>query len=60
MQFRQVYWFNRVQLELVGSFEKSKNWDLKTNASIAHNLVIVYPRVLEGCKSSLQSTNETH
>jgi len=59
MQFRQVYSFNRVQVELVGSFEKSQNWDLKTNALTAHNLVIVYPHVLEGCKSSLQSTNAT-
>jgi hypothetical protein len=36
-QFRQMYWFNRVQVELEGSFEKSQNWELKTNALTAHN-----------------------
>jgi von Willebrand factor type A domain len=49
MQFRQIFTFQRVELELPEVFQKTEDLDLKTTGLNAKDLILTYPHKLPPC-----------
>jgi von Willebrand factor type A domain len=50
-QFRQAYSFNRAEVEFPEPVTKPREWNVETRGFAAHNLTVLYPRILAGCAS---------
>lgn len=55
-QFREIFAFNRVEIELPERFEKAQKWTLDTAGLDSHDVLLTYPRSLAGCASASAAT----
>jgi hypothetical protein len=55
-QFREIFAFNRVEIELPERFEKAQKWSLDTAGLDSHDVLLTYPRSLAGCASASAAT----
>ncbi len=56
-QFRQIFSFQRMQIELPKALEKTQEWNLKVTGTKAKDLTVVYPHKLAGCAKAAQSAS---
>jgi VWA domain-containing protein len=55
-QFREIFVFNRVEIELPERFEKAQRWSWDTTGLDSHDVLLTYPRSLAGCASASPAT----
>ena len=58
-QYRQIFSFQRMQIELPKALDKSQEWNLKVTSTKAKDLTVVYPHKLAACTKPVQSASAT-
>jgi hypothetical protein len=59
LQFKQIFSFQRVQIQLPNALDKAQGWHLKVTGTKAKDLTVVYPHMLAGCSKPTQSATVT-
>jgi len=59
LQFKQIFSFQRMEIELPKALDKSQEWNLKVTGTEAKELTVVYPHELAACTKPVQSSRAT-
>lgn len=57
LQFRQIFSFERIEVQLPKAPNKTQDWNLKITGMKAKDLTLVYPHKLAGCAIQSQSAS---